>query len=217
MSAPHGVGRVSSNLSVVAAVSGPVVLAGYVVGAASTARWRRPPADEAPQPVGDAAAEAFVVVAAATAAWWLVREVSPGSNFSRIGYYSNQVLAAWHSVALWTGLAAVAGCCAPVFRRFRGSSGLAGAGALLAVHFPWFFGAAALGALAGWVATQSVRLSRLGAIAVVLPTAWLGWVLEWHPAWGLPPGPEATVWAMVLSLVLGVRWWTTPADAPGDS
>ena len=193
------------SLSAVALLSGPIVLAGYVVGALVAHLLTRH--DEAAPRPADLVLEAFATLAVSTAAWWTIQQVSPGSGFSRIGYFSNQVLSAWQSVALWSGLAVVVGICAPVSRRFQGGAGLAPAAALLAAHYPWFLmatvtvGALALGA------TRSARLAQGAAIAVLLPTAWLGWVLEWLPAWGLPAGPEATVWAMVLTIVLGTRWW----------
>ena len=193
------------SLSAVATLSGPMVLSGYVVGAA-VAHWLVRDDEARPRPA-DLVLEAFVALAASTAAWWTIQEVSPGSGFSRIGYFSNQVLAAWQSVALWTGLAVVVGLCAPVFRRFHGGTGLAPAGALLAVHFPWFLFAALGAAAVGFGVARSARVAHGSAIAVLLPTAWLGWVLEWLPAWGLPAGPEATVWTMVLTIVLGTRWW----------
>lgn len=193
------------SLSAVAAVSGPVVLAGYVVGAFAAHRLVRD--DEGGPRPGDLVIEALVALAVSTAAWHLILQVSPGSGFSRIGYFSNQVLAAWQSVAIWTGLAVVTGTVAPVFRRFQGGTGLAAAAALLAAHFPWFlFAGAAAGALA-FGASRSARIAHGAAIAILLPTAWLGWILEWLPAWGLPAGPEATVWTMVLVMVLGTRWW----------
>jgi glycerol-3-phosphate acyltransferase PlsY len=193
------------SLSAVATLSGPIVLAGYLIGSAA-AHWLTREDEAGPRP-SDLVLEAFVALAVSTAAWWTIQQVSPGSGFSRIGYFSNQVLSAWQSVALWSGVAVVAGLCAPVFRRFHGGPGLAAAGALLAVHFPWFLLAAvAVGTLA-LGATRSARLAQGAAIGAVLPVAWLGWVLEWLPAWGLPAGPEATVWAMVLTMVLGTRWW----------
>ena len=193
------------SLSAVAILAGPIVLSGYLVGAV-VALWLTREDEPAPRPA-DLVVEAFAALAVSTAAWWAIEQVSPGSGFSRIGYFSNQVLSAWQSVALWSGLAVVAGICAPVFRRFHGGPGLAPAAALLAVHYPWFlFATAAAGALALGL-TRSARLAKGAAIAVLLPTAWLGWVLEWLPAWGLPAGPEATVWSMVLTIVVGTRWW----------
>ena len=193
------------SLSAVALLAGPIVLAGYLVGAL-VAHWLARDDEAVPRPA-DLALEAFAVLVVSTAAWWTIQQVSPGSGFSRIGYFSNQVLSAWQSVALWSGLAVVVGICAPVFRRFAGGPGLAPTAAILAVHFPWFlFATLAAGTLC-LGATRSARLAQGAAIAVLLPTAWLGWVLEWQPAWGLPAGPEATIWCMVLTIVLGTRWW----------
>ena len=191
------------SVSAVAAFSGPIVAVGYLVGSL-TATWIRAE-DRRPS---DALVEVFVALASSTAAWWTIQELSPGSSFSRIGYLSNQVLSAWQSVAIWTGLAVVTGLCAPLFRRFRGGSGLAATAALLLIHFPWsLFAAGALG-LGAFAAFRSDRISVAVAIGTLLPVSWLGWVLEWEPGWGLPPGPEASVWAMVLTGVLGVRWWS---------
>ena len=191
------------SVSAVAAFSGPIVAVGYLVGSL-TSTWIR--AEE--RRPSDALVEVFVALASSTAAWWTIQELSPGSSFSRIGYLSNQVLSAWQSVAIWTGLAVVTGLCAPLFRRFRGGSGLAATAALLLIHFPWsLFAAGALG-LGAFAAFRSDRISVAVAIGTLLPVSWLGWVLEWEPGWGLPPGPEASVWAMVLTGVLGVRWWS---------
>ena len=192
------------SVSAVALLAGPIVLSAYLVGAA--AAWLNARDDDG-RP-SDWLLDAFVVLAVSTSAWFAIEAVSPGSDLSRIGYYSSQVLSAWHSVALWSGLAVVAGMCGSVFRRFRGGTGFAPAAALLAVHFPWFLFACAGAAFAGFAVARSLRTARFCAIAVLLPTAWLGWVLEWLPAWGLTAGPEATVWAMVLTIVLGVRWWS---------
>jgi glycerol-3-phosphate acyltransferase PlsY len=192
------------SVSAVAFLSGPIVLSAYLVGAIATTWARRDGEEVRP---ADWLVDGFIVLSVSTAAWFAVKAVSPGSSFSRIGYFSNQVLSAWQSVALWSGFAVIVGMCAPVFRRFHGAPGLAAAAALLVVHFPWFFFASVGAGVVGFALARSLRVAQLAAIAVLLPTAWLGWVLEWLPAWGLPAGPEATVWAMALTLVLGVRWW----------
>lgn len=192
-------------MSAVAVLAGPIVLSGYVVGSLVAYRMRPSPGERL-RP-SDLVFEAFATLAVSTAAWWAIKEVSPGSNFSRIGYFSNQVLSAWQSVALWAGLAVVIGLVASVFRRFGGSTGLAPTAALLAVHFPWFLFGAAGSAAVGFAVARSVRAAQVGGIGALLPLAYLGWVLEWQPAWGLPAGPEATVWCMVVTIVLGTRWW----------
>ncbi len=192
------------SVSAVAALAGPMVLSGYLVGALVIRFLLR---DDEPPRVTDRVLQAFTTLAVATGAWWTIQEVSPGSGFSRIGYFSNQVLSAWQSVALWSGLAVVAGLCGSVFRRFQGDDGLAPAGALLAAHFPWFLFATIGAGLVGLGVSRNPRVGRLAAIGALLPAAWLGWLLEWQPAWGLPAGPEATVWAMVLTIVVGSRWW----------
>lgn len=193
------------SLSAVALLAGPIVLIAYLVGTLVAHLLTRH--DEAAPRTADLVLEAFATLAVSTAAWWTIQQVSPGSGFSRIGYFSNAVLSAWQSVALWSGLAVIVGICAPVSRRFHGTSGLAPAAALLGAHYPWFLLATVAAGALTLGATRSSRLAQGAAIAVLLPTAWLGWVLEWLPAWGLPAGPEAVVWAMVLTMVLGTRWW----------
>ncbi|MGK2928629.1 MAG: hypothetical protein ACSLFO_03535 [Acidimicrobiales bacterium] len=192
------------SLSAVAILSGPIVLAAYLVGALAATWTIRDGEDLGPS---DWILQGFVALVTSTAAWLTIESVSPGSNLSRIGYFSDQVLSAWQSISLWAGLGVVVGMCAPVFRRFRGVSGVAPAAALLAVHFPWFLFASLGAAGGGFAVARSTRVAHVTAIAVLLPTAWLGWVLEWLPAWGLPAGPEATVWTLALTMVLGSRWW----------
>ena len=199
--------------SAVAILSGPVVLSGYLVGAVLVTGMHD---DDRPAGPSEWLVEAFVTLAVSTAAWVVIEQVSPGSMFSRIGYFSNQVLAAWQSVALWTGLAVIVGICAPVFRRLPRH---AGHGSRPPPCSPctsrgsssprWRRGSPPSRS------ARSVRIAQVAAIGSLLPTAWLGWVLEWLPAWGMPAGPEATVWAMVLTMVLAARWWhDRPAASP---
>ena len=218
------------SLSAVSLLAGPMVLVGYAIGNL-VAEWRHRPLPTAdPDPdshnpdrellalpsrraIEDGLVEAGVVLVVSTIAWRIIREVSPGSGFSRIGYFTDQVLAAWQSVSLWVALGVVVGLAAPITRGFRGRPALAAVAAVLAVHFPWFLlgcGAAAGAALA---LGRSAHVARGAAITALLPIAWLGWVLTWQPAYGLPPGPEATVWATVVSIVVGVRWWHDRPDS----
>lgn len=204
------------SLTTVAVLAGPLVLVSYLIGAATATRLERP--DGVPR-AGDHVIEAVIAVVVATVAWRLVQRVSPGGdNFSRISLFSNQVLAAWHSVALWCGLATVAGVAAPVFRRFQGAPALAGAGALLVAFTPPLFLAALAGAGIGHVVGRGdPSITRIAAIAPVLPTSWLAWVFDWPSGWGVQLGPEVTVWAMVLCMVLGVRWWTDEQSRPAGA
>ena len=79
------------SVSAVAVLSGPIVASGYLVGALAATWWGQGRDDERP---ADWLLDGFVVLAVSTAAWISIDAVSPGSNLSRIGYYSSQVLSA---------------------------------------------------------------------------------------------------------------------------
>lgn len=207
------------HVNTVAALSGPLVLLGYLVSSAVYVWLRRLPEPRLPGPdavrrtLPYAIPEALAAVAAATLAWHAILLVAPGnSGFvidapSGVGYLSSQVLAVWESVALWTGLAAIVGHCAPLGRRFRsGGSGLPPAMALAFVHLPWalvvgifsWFGAFWLGG--------SPRRAVPVALAAVLTFEWLAWWNDWPSAWGTDHGPELTLWTMVVCGALLTRW-----------
>ena len=40
---------------------------------------------------------------------------------------------------------------------------------------------------------------------LVLLVAWLGWVFDWPASWGVPNGPEVTLWAAVIGGMLITR------------
>lgn len=213
------------SLSAVSLLAGPLVLVGYAIGTLVADRRLRAERSAPPSAAGrgfptpgelarprrveveSLVVEAVAVLVTATVVWRLIERVSPGSGFSRIGYFTDQVLAAWQSVSLWAAFGVIVGLAAPITRGFRGRPALGAAGAILAVHLPWFLIGAAAAAGTAMAIGRSGHVARGAAILAVLPVAWLGWVLTWQPAWGLPPGPETTVWAMCTSLVLGVRWW----------
>lgn len=199
-------------LDLISLLAGPLVLAGYLVGSATVTWMRR---DDAEPRMSDHAVEAIVAVGWSTLAWVVIDEISPGNASSRIGLYSNQVLTAWQSVALWAGLGVTVGLVAPVFRRFDGSPGLGAAGALIAAYYPWLLFGVVGATGAAFAFGRPPHQIRIIAISAALPLAWLAWVLDWIPAWGSANGPEAAVWIMVLTMVLVVRWWCDREKATG--
>ena len=174
-------------------LAGPLVLLGYVVGTlpldylVSRRRLRRQLDDPSgvrrasPPPSGDPLDAPGVVAAGAlgvastllvtTLAWDLALAAAPNSRFSpsSVGAFSNQVIAAWVSVALWTGLAAVVGQVAPAWRGFRGGTGAIPAAALLFAYAPTVFGVAVGAFLATTALTARPRAAvvqrRRGAAA----------------------------------------------------
>lgn len=191
-------------LTTVALVSGPLVLLGYLAGSLTYAFADR---DREEARLSAVALEVFATAAATTLAWYTVRELSPGSSFSRVALQSNQVLIVWQSVALWVGLAAIVGNLAPVQRRFRGGSGVVPALTVTLLYAPTLFVAALLGFAGGLgVSGGRPRLALPGALGLTLAAAWLAWVLEWNAGWGVANGPEVTLWAMVTTGALFARW-----------
>ena len=160
--------------------------------------------------------DAGKVLLAATITWHAVVAVSPGGtasvpNQSAVAFLSDQVLVSWQSAALWAGLAAVVGHLAPVWLGFRGDHGQAPGLALAVVYAPIGFVA---GVAAFFVARAVLGADRLvAAVAVSLAAfvgwCWLAWIGDVQVAWGVPAGPEATLWAAVLAGVLAVRTATT--------
>ena len=160
--------------------------------------------------------DAGKVLLAATITWHAIVAVSPGGtasvpNQSAVAFLSDQVLVSWQSAALWAGLAALVGHLAPVWLGFRGDQGQAPGLALAVVYAP-------VGFVVGVVAFFAVRLalgsSRLTTavfvgLAAFVGWCWIAWVGDVQVAWGVPGGPEATLWASVLAGILAVRTSTT--------
>ncbi len=194
------------SLESIAQLAGPLLVLGFLAGAAWS--WWRADPDRLPRVV-DRVAEAALTMAVATLAWAAIEAVSPGGrgSISRVALADIQALTAWQSVSLWTGLACVTGLVASPFRRFEGSDGLLPTAALLAAHFPYVFAGTAIAFSAGWLLKGSERAAQVAAIGMLLPVAWLGWIIEWQPAWGMAVGPEAALWATVATGVLATRWW----------
>lgn len=188
-------------------LAGPLVTLGYL--ASSMARqWVLRGGDRSsPSTVIEVAA----TLLAAGGAWAAIRYAAPGrttfQNASAIGFLSSQVLTAWSSLALWTGLAAVLGHATPVSTRFRaGTSGIAGSFALLVVFLP----ITALAAVGSWFSALALTREPRPALAVtygaVVIAEWLFGVLNPPSPYGLVHGPETTLFVAVLAGVLTARW-----------
>lgn len=170
-----------------------------------------------------AAIDAGKVLLASTITWHAIVAVSPGGtastpNQSAVAFLSDQVLVSWQSAALWAGLAALVGHLAPVWLGFRGDQGQAPGLALAMVYAPIGF----VVGVAAFFATRRALGSRRLATAVFVGLAtfvgwcWLAWIGDVQLAWGVPAGPEATLWAAALAGVLAVRTSGTigPPAAP---
>lgn len=201
----------------VALVAGLCVVGGYLVGSVpsgylmSRSRLRRdlrridqgrPPRRPASEVVV-AVVAAAKVVAVSVVAWRVMAHVAPGHghvfHFSGVGEFSDQVLTAWQSVALWTGAAALAGDLAPPTARFGRGDGLLPAAGLLVVYTPAtaaiaFAAVAVIGAL-----TRSIRRAVVAAALAAVGWCWLAWGFDWHVARGLPQGPELSLWTTVVA------------------
>lgn len=182
--------------STVAWVSGPLVVAAYLTAALVTT-WRR-----------SYAAEVAIAVGAAAAGFYVTKAVAPGTVVSNIAFESVQVVLVWESVALWCGAGAVLGAAAPITTMFRGSSGLAAAGAVAALFAP----AVLLASLGGTAAGAAVFRGRYRDAAAVglcaAPAyAWVAWAGDLQALWGVTHGPELALWTAAVSSILIARWW----------
>jgi glycerol-3-phosphate acyltransferase PlsY len=174
-----------------------------------------------------AALDAAKVLLAATLTWQAVVAVSPGGtattpNQSAVAFVSDQVLVSWQSAALWAGLAAVVGHLAPVWLGFRGDHGSAPALALAVVYAPVSFVAGVVVFFVARAAAGPARVvAAVGAsLAAFVLCSWVGWITDAQLAWGVPAGPEATLWAAVLAGVVFARTAATlqpRAAGPGPT
>jgi len=215
------------HVNTVAALSGPLVVLGYLASATLYVWLRRLPAPQLPGPepvrrtLPYAVPEAVLAVVVATVAWHTILFVAPGNRGfvidapSAVGYLSSQVLAVWESVALWTGLAAIVGHAAPIWTRFeRGGSGLPPAMALGFVYAPWAFVVGIFSWFAALAIGRSPRAAIPAALGAILTFEWLAWWNDWPAAWGTDHGPELALWTMVVCGVLVTRWHRGDVPAP---
>ncbi len=220
---------VPRNATAVGLLAGPLVVLGYLAGSVpfayllSRRRLRRQLDDPSPDRHYDfspggrdgtdrlagARVLALPVVAtlgATTLAWHLTLAATPGANtFSAVGVFSNQAIGAWVSVALWTGMAAVAGHAAPVWTRFRGGSGLPPAVALVVVYTPLV----ALVTAASFLVVYGLHRRHVAALCVALPVMvafeYVAWIADIQAGWGVNNGPEVALWTTALAATLAAR------------
>ena len=196
-----------SSVTWVGVLAGPLVLLGYLVGSLPFDRVVDH-ADDTPGVRRTAAAAGLAALAAlavTTLAWDLAMAAAPNSTFSAIGYYANQILPAWASVALWTGMGCVLGHIAPVWRGFRGGSGVPPALALAVVHVPLLVAVGAAAFLLARLAGLTARQGLLVALPTVVAYEYLAWTADWQAGWGLTHGPELGLWTAAVAVALGAR------------
>lgn len=160
--------------------------------------------------------DAAKVLLAATVTWHAVVAVSPGGTASipdqsAVAFLSDQVLVSWQSAALWSGMAALVGHLAPVWLGFRGDQGQAPGLALAIVYTPIGFVVGVLTFFIVRLAVGSRRLAItvLAGLAAFVGWCWVAWIGDVQLAWGVPAGPESTLWATVLAGVLAARTIST--------
>ena len=156
------------------------------------------------------------VLLAATVTWHAVVAVSPGGTASipdqsAVAFLADQVLVSWQSAALWAGLAAVAGHLAPVWLGFRSDHGQAPALTLAIVYAPVGFIVGVGTFFAARLVLGPARLvvAVLISLGAFVGWCWLAWIGDVQLAWGVPAGPEATLWSAVLAGLLAARTTAT--------
>jgi glycerol-3-phosphate acyltransferase PlsY len=157
------------------------------------------------------------VLLAATVAWHVVARYSPGHGHVRhvslgaVAFTSNQVLLGQQSAGLWAGLAAVAGHLAPPWLRARSGQGQAPVLALALVYCPVGFSVAVFGFFASLAALRRVPRAVIVSVGCFVAYAWLAWAFDWRASWGVPNGPELTLWAAGVAAVVAARVWPEAA------
>lgn len=95
----------------------------------------------------------------------------------------------------------VLGHIAPVWRGFRGGSGVPPAVTLAVVHVPLLVAVGAAVFLVARAAGVSARRALLAALPVVVADEWLAWTADLQAGWGLTHG----LWTAALTVALGAR------------
>ena len=174
---------------------------------------RRDPDAEPPSRGADlivAALDTGKVLLGATLAWHLVLELAPGRghfahNESGVAFAANQVLTFWQSCGIWAGATAVATHLAPVGWHRNSRQGQAPAIGLAFVYCPLGFSAGVFGFFTALIVVRDVTRAALVAFPCFIAYVYLAWVFDWPVSWGVPNGPELSLWAVVLGGMLITR------------
>lgn len=199
------VGWVPEGATWVGILAGPLVLLGYAVGSLPLHRLAPRRGPEVRRAAARSAIAAGATLLVTTLAWDLALAAAPNPTFSAVGFYADQILPAWASVALWTGMGAVLGNMAPVFNAFRGGTGVAPAAALAGAYAPLVLLVAVAAFLLGRLAGLGARHALLAALPVAVTYEYLAWTADWQAGWGLTNGPELGLWVAALAVALGAR------------
>ncbi len=166
----------------------------------------------------DGAVEALLAVGWSFVSLVIIDAVAPGSvsfrDSSAIGFLSSQTLTAWESASLWASLALLCGLMfPPPFRPDRGSSGLAGAFAVVAFRLPIIAFVAAAGFFASQLVGGNQRRSLTVALVAMPFAEWVSSMFGIRAAWGFVHGPETAIWVAVLVGALAARRIQSPSES----
>ncbi len=208
---------------------GLLVGGGFAMG--TLFRWRvvRPGGERLPSAAGgpepgridpalvDGAIEALLALGWSIVSLAVIDAIAPGSagfrDSSAVGFLSSQTLTAWESASLWASLALLCGLMFPFpFRPDRGTSGLAGAFAIVAFRLPIVAFVAAAAFFASQMLGGGQRRSLSFGLAIMPLAEWGSSIFGIRAAWGFVHGPETAIWVTALVGALAARRIERPTD-----
>lgn len=198
--------------------AGILVGLGYLIGSIARARTT---AGRTP-PLATIAVEVAVPMIWAAVSFAVIDRVAPGTsafrNSSAVGFLSSKALTVWESVALWAGLSTLLGFIVPVTSRGRaGSTGIAGAGALLLTYSPVTLLMSGGAFVAGSSLGRSTRSGVVAAAAAIAITEWVLSIVDLRAGWGFISGPETSLWAVVMAGALAAASLRGEPDSPAGN
>lgn len=194
--------------------AGILVGLGYLIGSVARSRASR---NNTP-PLAAIAVEVALPMIWAAISFAVIDRVAPGTsafrNSSAVGFLSSKALTVWESVALWAGLSTLIGFIVPVTTGGRrGSTGLAGAAALLLTYSPMALLVSGGAFVAGSSMGRSTKAGVIAAAGSVAVSEWVLSILDFRAGWGFISGPETSLWAVVMAGSIAAA---TLRDGAGD-